>query len=133
MYEQLAAEQGVLEDCLFTGQVSQKMARRLLGHASVLISPRTEGTNTPLKVYEYLLSGLPIVATRVPSHTQVLSEEVCFLAEPHAEGLAAALETALTDTHARQARVEAARDLYLRRYSREVYTTKMSQLLQRLR
>ena len=38
--------------------------------------------NTPLKIYEQLASGLPLVATRIPSHTQVLTEDVCILVEP---------------------------------------------------
>ena len=38
----------------------------------VLVSPRSRGTNTPLKIYQYLRSGKPIVATRLLTHTQVL-------------------------------------------------------------
>ena len=34
------------------------------------------GTNTPLKIYQYLRSGRPIVATRLLTHTQVLDDEV---------------------------------------------------------
>ena len=36
------------------------------------VSPRSRGTNTPLKIYQYLRSGKPIVATRLLTHTQVL-------------------------------------------------------------
>ena len=46
----------------------------------VVTSPRVEGNNTPLKIYEQLASGVPLVATEVLSHTQVLSKEQCFLA-----------------------------------------------------
>ena len=38
----------------------------------MLVSPRSRGTNTPLKIYQYLRSGKPIVATRLLTHTQVL-------------------------------------------------------------
>ena len=44
--------------------------------ADVLVSPRSTGTNTPLKIYQYLRSGRPIVATRLVTHTQVLNDEV---------------------------------------------------------
>src|SRR5262249_11402654 len=47
--------------------------------ADVLVSPRSRGTNTPLKVYQYLRSGRPIVATRLLTHTQVLSDETAVL------------------------------------------------------
>ena len=39
----------------------------------ILVSPRISGTNTPLKIYSYLRSGRPIVATNLHTHTQVLS------------------------------------------------------------
>ena len=45
----------------------------------VLVSPRSRGTNTPLKIYQYLRSGKPIVATRLLTHTQVLSDETAIL------------------------------------------------------
>ena len=45
----------------------------------VLVSPRSRGTNTPLKIYQYLRSGKPIVATRLLTHTQVLSDDTAIL------------------------------------------------------
>lgn len=41
----------------------------LLTYADVLVSPRCKGTNTPMKVFSYLESGTPVVATRLPTHT----------------------------------------------------------------
>src|SRR3970282_1388016 len=57
--------------------------------ADVLASPRSRGTNTPLKIYQYLRSGKPIVATRLLTHTQVLSDETAILTAPAAEDFAA--------------------------------------------
>lgn len=65
--------------------------------ADVLVSPRIEGHNTPMKVYSYLASGRPVVATRLPTHTQVLDDRVARLAEPNAEALATALADLLAD------------------------------------
>ena len=126
----LAQDLGVAEHCLFTGQVSQALAQRYLTRAAVLVSPRTSGTNTPLKIYEQLASGIPLVATRVLSHTQVLDDRVCFLVDPDPASLAAGLRTALTDQAARARVVMAARQLYESAYSRTVYETKMRQLLE---
>ena len=42
----------------------------------MLVSPRIRGTNTPLKIYSYLRSGRPIVATNLLTHTQVLTPDV---------------------------------------------------------
>ena len=54
----------------------------------MLVSPRVSGTNTPLKVYQYMKSGVPLVATDIHSHTQILDPSVCRLTPPTAEGLA---------------------------------------------
>ena len=45
-----------------------------LEQADILVSPRTKGVNTPMKIYSYLGAGVPIVATDIPSHTQVLND-----------------------------------------------------------
>ena len=44
-----------------------------LCQADILVSPRSKGTNTPMKIYSYLHSGVPVVATDLPTHTQVLN------------------------------------------------------------
>ena len=49
----------------------------LYGMADILLSPRAETDNVPLKVFEYLAAGKPIVASDVVGHRAVLSEEIC--------------------------------------------------------
>ncbi len=132
-YRRLAAELGLGDRVVFTGRVPQSRAQRRLAGASVLVSPRTEGTNTPLKVYEQLASGKPLVATRVLSHTQVLSDDVCFLAEPEPVAFGAALRAALEDETRTASVVRGALALYETRYSRPVYAGKMRRLLDGLR
>ena len=48
---------------------------RYLGLADVLVSPRAYGDNIPLKIFDYLAAGKPIVATDIPAHRGVLTEE----------------------------------------------------------
>jgi len=55
----------------------------------VLVSPRSSGTNTPLKIYQYLRAGRPIVATRLLTHTQVLSDQTAILTPATAVDFAA--------------------------------------------
>jgi glycosyltransferase involved in cell wall biosynthesis len=57
-----------------------------LGH--ILVSPRSYGDNFPLKLFDYLAMGKPIVATRIEAHTCVLDQRIASLAPPSAEGLA---------------------------------------------
>jgi glycosyltransferase involved in cell wall biosynthesis len=48
---------------------------RYLALADVLVSPRAWGDNMPLKIFDYLAAGKPIVATDIPAHRGVLTEE----------------------------------------------------------
>jgi glycosyltransferase involved in cell wall biosynthesis len=70
----------------------------LLAQADILVSPRIKGNNTPMKLYSYLESGKGIVATDLPTHTQILDGKSAKLAQPipvaFSEGLLALIEDA---------------------------------------
>ena len=123
---------GIAGSCRFTGLLPQEEARRLLTRASVVVSPRTRGDNTPLKIYELLASGVPLVATRIGAHTQVLSDRACFLADPTPEAYAEALVAGLTDERRRAEVVAGARALYRDAYSAESYRDKLRRVLERV-
>jgi glycosyltransferase involved in cell wall biosynthesis len=125
----LAASLGLANACVLTGRVSKTEALRLTRHAQVLVSPRVHGTNTPLKIYEQLASGRPLVATRIWSHTQVLDDSVCFLAEPEPESMAAGMLRALEEPAVAAARARCAQALYDRVYARPIYEEKIGRLL----
>ena len=96
-----------------------------------VVSPRIEGTNTPLKIYEQLASGKPLVATRIWSHTQVLTDDVCILVEPEPNAMAQGMLKAIDD-EAHLAHVVRAKLLYERVYSRPAYEAKVRRLLELL-
>lgn len=129
----LAKSLGLDDNCFFSGRVPQAVARRFLNRASVQVSPRREGTNTPLKVYEQLDSGIPLVATNIYSHTQILTEDVAFLTEPTPEAMAQGIGQALTQDAEARKRTANARRLYADKYSRPVYEAKMRRLLELVR
>ena len=131
--ESQAREAGLDGTCIFTGRVSKRQAMQYLGMASVLVSPRRVGTNTPLKIYEQLASGKPLVATNIWSHTQVLDDTVCILVDPEPVSMAQGMLVALNDQAKRRQVVAAARKLYETKYSRSVYEGKIRRLLQALR
>ena len=93
--EQARAE-GVAGSVVFAGQRPAEEIPEYLDAADVLVSPRSHGTNTPLKIYQYLRSGRPIVATRLLTHTQVLDDEVSFLTPATPEGFAAGILDAIS-------------------------------------
>jgi len=117
---------------VFTGQQPAREIPAFVAAAAVLASPRIRGTNTPLKIYSYLRSGTPIVATNLLTHTQVLSPEVARLTPPDAVSFAAAIAGLLDDPAAGRALAEAARRLSDARYSREVYLSRTAEACRRL-
>jgi predicted amidohydrolase YtcJ len=82
-------------------------------------------------VYEQLASGKPLVATRIWSHTQVLSDDVCILVDAEPEPMAAGILKALDD-QTRGTYVVNAASLYERAYSRPAYEAKVRRLLENL-
>ncbi|NWF88161.1 MAG: glycosyltransferase [Ignavibacteriaceae bacterium] len=132
-YSALAEQEGVSQYILFTGRVAQQTAKYYTSIAKVLVSPRSEGTNTPLKVYEQLASGIPLVATNIYSHTQVLNNDVAFLVDPTPESLGNGIVDALTKSTLRESKVKAAKKMYEEKYSRAVYTQKLKKLLELIR
>jgi glycosyltransferase involved in cell wall biosynthesis len=78
-----------------TGRRPRAEMPAYLAMADLLVSPRVYGDNLPLKVFDYLAAGRPIVATDLPAHRALLDESRAILAEPSAEGLAQAIVTLL--------------------------------------
>jgi glycosyltransferase involved in cell wall biosynthesis len=117
---------------VFTGQQPAREIPAFVQSAAVLASPRIRGTNTPLKIYSYLRSGVPIVATNLLTHTQVLSPAVARLAPPEPDAFAAAIAGLLDDPVAGRTLADAARQLSDEKYSREVYLTRTAEVARRL-
>ena len=68
-----------------------------LAMADVLISTRSYGGNLPLKIFDYIAAGRPIVATDIASHRSVLNNDCAFLVEPTVRGIAAGILEVLRD------------------------------------
>ena len=85
---QLAQELGISDMVCFVGQRPLEEMPQYMALADILLSPRSEGTNTPLKLYTYLRSGKPILATDIFSHSQILTSRMAMLVPPTPEGLA---------------------------------------------
>jgi glycosyltransferase involved in cell wall biosynthesis len=81
-----------------------------LAMAGLLVSPRLYGDNLPLKVFDYLAAGRPIVATDLPAHRALLNESRAVLTEPTAPALAAGMVELLRKPDRATALARAARD-----------------------
>lgn len=99
----------------------------------VLVSPRIKGENTPLKIYSYMASGRPVVATRCKTHTQVLSDQTAFLSDPDPLHFGQTILEALNNTRQAEERAARARILVEQKYNYDVFKSKLlvaySQLL----
>lgn len=127
---ELAIELGITGYVRFVGQRPLEEMPRYMALADILVSPRSKGTHTPLKLYTYLRSGKPILATDILAHTQILTPEVALLAPPTAEGLAQGALALLRDKERARNLAARARQLSEQSYSwsaflernRQVYT-----------
>jgi glycosyltransferase involved in cell wall biosynthesis len=120
---------GVGARTVLTGERPAEEIPAVLDAADVLVSPRSTGTNTPLKIYQYLRSGRPIVATRLLTHTQVLDDEVAILTEPTPEGLADGILSGIGDPARAEALGRRARQLAETKYSYAAYLDKTRQAM----
>ena len=123
---------GASKVVVFTGQQAAKEIPGFVAAADLLVSPRIRGTNTPLKIYSYLRSGKPIVATNLLTHTQVLSPAVAKLADPTPEFFAAAMLELIANSAERTRLAEAARALAQQKYSRDAYLRRTADAYARL-
>ena len=122
-----ALANGIEDATIFAGErPAEEMPGYLLA-CDVLVSPRSRGTNTPLKIYQYLRSGKPIVATRLLTHTQVLSDETAILTGPTAREFAAGIIAALQDPGRAAAVGTRARTLAETKYSYDAYLDRTRQ------
>jgi glycosyltransferase involved in cell wall biosynthesis len=123
---------GLAPAVIFAGERPADEIPALLDAADVLVSPRSRGTNTPLKIYQYLRSGRVIVATRLLTHTQVLDDAVSILTPATAEGFASGILRALERPEEAARLGAAAATLAATKYSYEAYLARTRDAVGRL-
>ena len=127
-----AEQNGAAAVMIFTGQQPAKEIPGFVQAADLLVSPRIRGTNTPLKIYSYLRSGRPIVATNLLTHTQVLTPGIAKLVDPKPEPFAEAV-LELIENPARRAQFAlAAKRVADEKYSRDSYLRRTAEAYRRL-
>jgi len=117
----------------FTGNLPPEEIPCYIEACTLLVSVRKQGVNTPLKIYSYMKSGRPIVATRHMTHTQVLDDETAFLTGLTPEEFAAGILEALDNPEAARRRAERAREVAEANYSNAAYMEKMEALVGKIR
>jgi glycosyltransferase involved in cell wall biosynthesis len=120
-----AASLGLGDRVVLPGQRPAEEMPEWMAIGDVLVSPRLHGGNTPLKLYSYMWSAVPIVATDLPTHTQVLDASVAVLRPATAEGLASGILDVLADPARFAPLGVAARALVASDYSRDAFRRKL--------
>jgi glycosyltransferase involved in cell wall biosynthesis len=87
-YRNKSSKLGIEESTVFLGPRPFEHLGDYLSGADVLVCPRSEGINTPMKIFPYLHSGRPVLATDLRTHNQILTDEEAFLAPADPEGFA---------------------------------------------
>jgi glycosyltransferase involved in cell wall biosynthesis len=112
--------------CVFAGKRPTSDLPAFLGLAAVVVSPRVSGVNTPFKIYTYLASGRPLVATRILTHTQVLDDSMAWLVDPTPEAVAAGIRSVLADPEGARRRAARGLETIAREYSEARHAEKVA-------
>lgn len=95
------SDRGVDRSVEFVGLVDPDRLPDYLAAVDLLLSPRIAGSNTPLKILDYLKAGRAIVATGSEANRLILNEKIALLAEPTSDAFGAAICELLEDTQRR--------------------------------
>lgn len=124
---------GIAQEVVFIGSRPAREMSVWMNKALGLVSPRSEGENTPLKIYTYMASGKPIIATAKKTHTQVLDDTVALLAAPQPADFAGSLAECLLDQPKAAAKGVAAARMVEEKYSYPVFQKKLLTAYESLR
>jgi glycosyltransferase involved in cell wall biosynthesis len=127
-YKKLVNKHHLDENFIFTGQVWPNLLKKFIDVADILVTPRIQGNNTPLKIYSYLRSGKPIVATNHPTHTQVLNDRVAILTEGTPESFGEGIIRLIENRDLMEDISRNARKLAEEKYSYEIYISRIKSI-----
>jgi glycosyltransferase involved in cell wall biosynthesis len=96
-FSNLSRELGIKKRTHLIGRRPVSHLGFYLVQADILVSPRLQGNNTPMKIYSYLDARKPVLATRLPTHTQILDDQVALLVKPEPQAMADGLVKLIID------------------------------------
>jgi len=129
----LVREHKISDSVHLTGNLPPDRIPCFIAACTALVSVRKQGVNTPLKIYSYMKSGKPIVATRHMTHTQVLDDSTAFLTGLDAPSFAEGILTVLNSPDETEKRTRKAREVAEAHYSNAAYREKMETIVKKMR
>jgi len=131
-YRKVASSDPRLARAHFIGQRPVQHLSAYIAQADVLAAPRILGNNTPMKIYSYLHSGKPMIATDIESHTQVLTPSIAHLAPSTPDAFAEGILAVLGDKEYGKRLGEAARTTAEANYTYDVFRHRLNHLYDHL-
>lgn len=121
--QQLASQLGVLDNIKFVGYVSHHEVINWLARADILVLPMQKGVWTdkyasPMKLFEYMAMGRPMVVADVPTIREIVDEEqVMFFRPDDSPSLAATIAQAIEQWSVALVRADRAKTLLSQQYT----------------
>ena len=132
-YQQQARDLGIESQVHLIGPRPIDQLKHYLAQADIVVSPRTQGANTPMKLYSYLDSGKALLATDLPTHNQVLkgpavTTPIAAVAPPKTQPFADAM-LHLIDSPAERATLGQSAQAYIaKEHTYEAFSRKLNAL-----
>lgn len=131
-YREKAAALNCSSNVIFMGPRPVAHLCTYLDAADILVSPRTRGNNTPMKIYSYLHSGRPVLATDLSTHRQVLDNEIAILSAPSPGPFSESMLRLLEDSTLRKELGSRARERAEHLYTVEAFERQIAALYDRI-
>ena len=124
-YQVKCHQLSIHESVIFMGKQPVAQINQFMSQSDILLSPRTQGVNTPMKVYSYLDSGVVVLATDLPTHTQVADSTTAYLCAADEKSFAAGMETLSKDVELCHELAANAKNLIAREHSYPVFRARL--------
>ncbi len=125
----------VPDNVLMVGHKHRRDVEKYLAAADMLVLPNTKKSEesaqftSPLKMFEYMASGTPIISSDLPSLREVLSGDTAYFVEPDsARSLAEALRVGVSTSDEASAKAARALD-ESRHYTWRMHAVKVSEFI----
>lgn len=130
----LAEKTGVYDKFIFTRAVPYEEVPKYINASDVCVAPFVRARNeriglSPLKIYEYLACGKPVVSSRIPNLEFIEKQNVGTLVEPeNSEDLAEAIIKLLKDEKLREEMGRNGREYVVKNHSWENVAKKIAKV-----
>lgn len=125
-YQAKAVRLGVSAKTHFLGPKPFDRLDTYLAEADILVSSRTGGINTPMKIFPYLHSGKPLLATDLYTHKQVITENEAYLAPANPFGFSKGILDLVNNEDLRKRLGEKGRKLVEKNHTYSAYKERLN-------